>query len=78
MNHTKLVLAAGILIPTLLAGCSRNAKIDQLSSDVETLNAKADQISSDVNVLRSDIEGAKDDSVRANSHLDNQVTPYRK
>lgn len=43
MKATKLVLGAVILGSTLLAGCSSNAKIDQLSSDVQTLNAKVDQ-----------------------------------
>ncbi|WMQ73578.1 MAG: Major outer membrane lipoprotein Lpp 1 [Sodalis sp.] len=78
MNRTKLVLGAVILGSTLLAGCSGNAKIDQLSSDVQTLNAKADQISNDVNALRSDVQVAKDDAVRANQRLDNQATSYRK
>ncbi|EGF2445971.1 murein lipoprotein [Escherichia coli] len=35
MKATKLVLGAVILGSTLLAGCSSNAKIDQLSSDVQ-------------------------------------------
>ena len=35
MNRTKLVLGAVVLASTLLAGCSSNAKIDQLSSDVQ-------------------------------------------
>ena len=35
MNRTKLVLGAVILASTMLAGCSSNAKIDQLSSDVQ-------------------------------------------
>lgn len=43
MKSTKLVLGAVITASTLLAGCSSNAKIDQLSSDVQTLNAKVDQ-----------------------------------
>ncbi len=51
MNRTKLVLGAVILGSTLLAGCSSNAKIDQLSSDVQTLNAKVDQLSNDVNAM---------------------------
>lgn len=34
MKATKLVLGAVIPGSTLLAGCSSNAKIDQLSSDV--------------------------------------------
>lgn len=55
MNRTKLVLGAVILGSTLLAGCSSNAKIDQLSSDVQTLNAKVDQLSNDVNAMRSDV-----------------------
>lgn len=44
MKATKLVLGAVITGSTLLAGCSSNAKIDQLSSDVQTLNAKVDQL----------------------------------
>ncbi|EIP2582656.1 major outer membrane lipoprotein [Salmonella enterica] len=72
MNRTKLVLGAVILGSTLLAGCSSNAKIDQLSSDVQTLNAKVDQLSNDVNAMRSD------DAARANQRLDNQATKYRK
>ncbi|MDU7045596.1 MAG: major outer membrane lipoprotein [Enterobacter roggenkampii] len=60
------------------AGCSSNAKIDQLSSDVQTLNAKVDQLSNDVNAMRSDVQAAKDDAARANQRLDNQATKYRK
>lgn len=71
MNRTKLVLGAVILGSTLLAGCSSNAKIDQLSSDVQTLNAKVDQLSNDVNAMRSDVQAAKDDAARANQRLDN-------
>ncbi|MBZ7110075.1 major outer membrane lipoprotein [Klebsiella pneumoniae] len=63
---------------TLLAGCSSNAKIDQLSSDVQTLNAKVDQLSNDVNAMRSDVQAAKDDAARANQRLDNQAHSYRK
>ena len=78
MNRTKLVLGAVILGSTLLARCSSNAKIDQLSSDVQTLNAKVDQLSNDVNAMRSDVQAAKDDAARANQRLDNQATKYRK
>ncbi|MDU5551636.1 MAG: major outer membrane lipoprotein [Citrobacter freundii] len=81
MNRTKLVLGAVILGSTLLAGCSSNAKIDQLSSDVQTLNAKVDQVdqlSNDVNAMRSDVQAAKDDAARANQRLDNAATKYRK
>ncbi|HCS1639282.1 TPA: murein lipoprotein Lpp, partial [Shigella flexneri] len=58
--------------------CSSNAKIDQLSSDVQTLNAKVDQLSNDVNAMRSDVQAAKDDAARANQRLDNMATKYRK
>lgn len=64
MNRTKLVLGAVILGSTLLAGCSSNAKVDQLSNDV--------------NAMRSDVQAAKDDAARANQRLDNQATKYRK
>lgn len=74
MKATKLVLGAVILGSTLLAGCSSNAKIDQLSSDVQTLNAKVDQLSNDVNAMRSDVQAAKDDAARANQRLDNMAT----
>lgn len=77
MNRTKLVLGAVILGSTLLAGCSSNAKIDQLSSDVQTLNAKVDQLSNDVNAMRSDVQAAKDDAARANQRLDNQAHAYK-
>lgn len=78
MNRTKLVLGAVILGSTLLAGCSSNAKIDQLSSDVQTLNTKVDQLSNDVSAVRSDVQAAKDDAARANQRLDNQAHAYRK
>ena len=77
-SAAKLVLGAVILGSTLLAGCSSNAKIDQLSSDVQTLNAKVDQLSNDVNAMRSDVQAAKDDAARANQRLDNMATKYRK
>ena len=69
MKATKLVLGAVILGSTLLAGCS---------SDVQTLNAKVDQLSNDVNAMRSDVQAAKDDAARANQRLDNMATKYRK
>ncbi|MCR3755867.1 MAG: murein lipoprotein [Sodalis sp. Psp] len=77
MNYTK-ILGGVILVATLLTGCSSNARIDQLSSDVQTLNAKVDQISNDVNIMRSDVQAAKNNADRANQHLDNQATSYRK
>ncbi|MGU7108350.1 Lpp/OprI family alanine-zipper lipoprotein, partial [Salmonella enterica subsp. enterica serovar Paratyphi B] len=49
----KLILGAVVLGSTLLAGCSSNAGIDQLSSDVQTLSAKVEQLSNDVNAMRS-------------------------
>ncbi len=74
----KLILGAAVLGSTLLAGCSSNAKIDQLSSDVQTLSAKVDQLSNDVNAMRSDVQAAKDDAARANQRLDNKVVHVRK
>lgn len=78
MTRTKLVLGAVVLASTLLAGCSNNAKIDQLSSDVQTLNTKVDQLSSDVNAVRSDVQSVKTEADRANQRLDNQTHSYRK
>ncbi|XOD70190.1 MAG: major outer membrane lipoprotein [Sodalis sp. (in: enterobacteria)] len=78
MNYTKVILGAIILGSTLLAGCSNNHRVDQLSSDVQTFNVKVDQISNDVNVLRSEVQAAADNAVRANQRLDNQATSYRK
>lgn len=50
MNRTKLVLGAVIWF-YLLAGCSSNAKIDQLSSDVQTLErVKFDQLRTRTNL----------------------------
>ncbi|EKR3826011.1 major outer membrane lipoprotein [Salmonella enterica] len=77
MNRTnQLIFGAVVLGSTLLAGCSSNAKIDQLSSDVQTLSAKVDQLSNDVNAMRSDVQAAKDDAARANQRLDNKVVSH--
>ncbi|WP_410015018.1 major outer membrane lipoprotein [Sodalis sp. C49] len=79
MNRTKLVLGATLLVLSMgMTACSSNAKIDQLSSDVQTLNAKVDQLSNDVTAIRSDVQAAKDDAARANQRLDNQAHSYRK
>lgn len=78
MNRTKLVLGSVILSATLLAGCSSNTKIEQLSTDVNTLNAKVDHLSNDVTAIRSDVQATKDDAARANQRLDNQVYFYKK
>ncbi|MGS9235723.1 LPP leucine zipper domain-containing protein, partial [Salmonella enterica subsp. enterica serovar Infantis] len=48
------------------------AKIDQVSSDVQTLIAKVDHLSKDVNAMRSDVQAAKDEAARANQRLDNK------
>ncbi|UDG79267.1 Major outer membrane prolipoprotein Lpp [Candidatus Ecksteinia adelgidicola] len=78
MNCTKLVLRTVILTSVLLTGCSTNNKLEQLSSDVKNLNTKADKISSDVTVIRSDVQYAKENSIRANQRIDNQVHDYKK
>ncbi|EJI7821923.1 major outer membrane lipoprotein [Salmonella enterica subsp. enterica serovar Rubislaw] len=79
MNRTnRLILGTVVLGSTLLAGCASNAKIDQLSSDVQTLSAKVEQLSNDVNAMRSDVQAAKDDAARANQRLDNKVSRVRK
>lgn len=78
MNHTKLVLGSVILGSTLLAGCSSSTKIEQLSTDVQTLNAKVDQLRNDITAIHFDVQAAKDDAVRANQRLDNQVHAYKK
>lgn len=78
MNRTKLALGAIVLGSVLLAGCGNTAKMDQLSSDVQTLTAKVDQISSDVNAMRTDVQAAKDDAARANQRLDNMAQSYKK
>ncbi|ACS85460.1 MULTISPECIES: major outer membrane lipoprotein [Pectobacteriaceae] len=78
MNRTKLVLGAVILGSTLLAGCSSNAKLDQLSSDVSSLNDKVSALTSKVDALATDVQAAKDDAARANQRLDNQVRTYKK
>ncbi|WP_025475748.1 LPP leucine zipper domain-containing protein, partial [Yersinia pestis] len=41
-------------------------------------NAKVDQLSNDVNAVRADVQAAKDDAARANQRLDNQAQAYKK
>ncbi|WP_340608817.1 major outer membrane lipoprotein [Xenorhabdus bharatensis] len=79
MNRTKIVLGAVILASTMLAGCTSTAKkVDQLSSQVQTLGSKVDQLSNEVGSMRSDVQTAKDEAARANQRLDNQVRSYKK
>ena len=78
MGRSKIVLGAVVLASALLAGCSSNAKFDQLDNDVKTLNAKVDQLSNDVNAIRADVQQAKDEAARSNQRLDNQVRSYKK
>ena len=78
MNRTKLELGAVILASTMLPGCSSTAKIDQLSTDVQTLNTKVEQLRNDVNALRADGQTAKDAAARANQRLDNMAPKSKK
>ncbi|MDR0219093.1 MAG: major outer membrane lipoprotein [Enterobacteriaceae bacterium] len=78
MNRTKVVLGAVILASTMLAGCTSATKVDQLSSQIQTLGSKVDQLSNDVSSMRSDVQSAKDEAARANQRLDNQVRSYKK
>ncbi len=72
------MLSVVILGSTLLIGCSSSTKIEELSTDIQTLNAKFDQLSSDLTGMSADIQAAKDDASRANQRLDNQVLTYKK
>ncbi len=78
MNCTKLVLGAVVLGSTLLAGCSNNAKIDQLSNDVQTLNTKVDQVSTDLNSVRSEVQAVKAQADQNTAAINNQSKSYRK
>ncbi|MBD2815754.1 major outer membrane lipoprotein [Xenorhabdus sp. Flor] len=78
MNRTKVVLGAVILASTMLAGCTSATKVDQLSSQVQTLGSKVDQLSNEVSSVRSDVQTARDEAARANQRLDNQVRSYKK
>ncbi|CDL79118.1 major outer membrane lipoprotein [Xenorhabdus cabanillasii] len=78
MNRTKVVLGAVILASTMLAGCTSTTKVDQLSSQVQTLGSKVDQLSNEVSSVRSDVQTARDEAARANQRLDNQVRSYKK
>ncbi|PHM29121.1 major outer membrane lipoprotein [Xenorhabdus budapestensis] len=78
MNRTKVVLGAVILASTMLAGCTSPPKVDQLSSQVQTLGSKVDQLSNEVSSMHSDVQTARDEAARANQRLDNQVRSYKK
>lgn len=63
-----------------ISGCSSNAKIDQISSDVQVLNQKVDSLSVEVRDLHAETEYARAEAQRANERLDNaeKVTHYKK
>ncbi|AKC59933.1 LPP leucine zipper domain-containing protein [Blochmannia endosymbiont of Polyrhachis (Hedomyrma) turneri] len=78
MNTCKLILYVVCFGSVCLSACSTRNVVEQLSSDVQTLNAKMDQVTNDVSALRPEVQIAKDDAIRANQRLDNQVSSYRK
>ncbi|MCV2525197.1 MAG: murein lipoprotein [Candidatus Lightella neohaematopini] len=78
MSYIKLIQTALIIGCFSLVGCSNKNKINQISSEVKTLDTKFNKISNDMNNMHSDIQNAKNNAVRANQRLDNQITNYRK
>ncbi|MCV2525878.1 MAG: murein lipoprotein [Candidatus Lightella neohaematopini] len=78
MNCIKLIQGILLIGCFSLVGCSNKNKINQISSEVKTLDTKFNKISSDVSNMHSDIQNAKNNAVRANQRLDNQVNDYRK
>lgn len=74
----KLIPITLIFSLAMLVGCSGSTKIDQISSDVQSLNSKVDQLNNDVNLVRSDVQTVKEEAARANQRLDNQVHDYKK
>ncbi|MCV2499747.1 MAG: murein lipoprotein [Candidatus Lightella neohaematopini] len=78
MNYIKLIQTILVVGCFSLVGCSNKNKINQISSEVKTLDTKFNKISNDVDNMHSDIQNAKNNAVRANQRLDNQITNYRK
>ncbi|WP_216782770.1 LPP leucine zipper domain-containing protein [Candidatus Profftia tarda] len=79
MNCTKILLLSSLsLASTMLVGCASNAKIDQLYTNIQNLDNKCAQLSDDINSMRSDVQTAKEDSVRANQRLDNMALKHKK
>ncbi len=77
MKATKLVLGrTGLLLRRQVAPATLKSISCLLTFN--NLNAKVDQLSNDVNAMRSDVQAAKDDAARANQRLDNMATKYRK
>lgn len=74
----KIIGATLILGAVLLSGCSSNAKIDQVQSDLGVVNQKVEALQNDVNMMRQDVDVARSEAARANQRLDNQVATYRK
>ncbi len=71
------ILVTGSLV---LAGCSsdKDATLDQVQADVQTVQVKVDNLDKDVTALKQDAAIAKGEAARANQRLDNQVTTYKK
>lgn len=75
---TKLSILAVLFSMSLLNGCANNDKIDQIASDLQNLNIKTDKIEKNINTLNGEIQSVKDEAIRANQRLDNQIVNYKK
>lgn len=78
MISNKLIYSIIILGSLILTNCARTHQITELSSEVQNMNNKLNQVNDKVNLLYSEVEKSKNDAIRANKRLDNQISVYHK
>ncbi|WP_082192877.1 LPP leucine zipper domain-containing protein [Candidatus Riesia pediculicola] len=74
----KFILFFLTLIFLTLSGCTTNNQTKKISSDLNSLKDKVENISEETQSIQADLQNTKEEAVRANQRLDNQVHKYKK
>lgn len=78
MNPNKLVYSIVILGSLTLMSCAKTNQITELSSEIKNINDKVNEVTDRVDLLNSEIEQSKNEAMRANKRLDNQISFFHK
>lgn len=79
MNSNRLVCCCLMILGSLtLISCAKTAQIKELSSEIQDINNKVDKIHDNCDLLQSQVDHNKNEAIRANKRLDNQIPFYHK
>lgn len=78
MHYDKLVCSVIMLGFLFLTSCASTNQVTELSTEIKEINDKVSQINDRVDTLKIEVNQNKNEAMRANKRLDNQVSLYHK